>query len=165
MTDDENFANRPPQTTSAPAMSENVRQCPIAADDARDLPLSDSHHAAINLLLLAKPLNEVAAAAGVSVRTLHRWRTAHPAFRAELQRRRDDLLARTADRFRTLLDASLDALDRQVHDHYAPTAHRAARTLLTLAKIGNYLAPQPHDPTRRANEPAVPIQEDDHVTS
>ncbi len=43
--------------------------------------------------------------------------------------------------FRAMLNRALDLLDKQISDKYAPTALRAAKSLLYLAKIGKTAIP------------------------
>jgi len=114
--------------------------------------LTEAQLTAIDLLLFGVKFAQIAAQLHIDVRTLYNWRTQNPLFRAELQRRREDLLAHASDRFRSLLDSSLDTLERQVADRYAPTAHRAAKTLLSLARIGDYLSPASSVPADDSND-------------
>ena len=84
---------------------------------------------------------DVAKEIGVSRRTIYRWRIENARFREELQLRRREVYDRAQDRFRSMLTRALDLLDNQINDKYAPTALRAARTLLYIAQIGKTSVP------------------------
>jgi hypothetical protein len=143
-------------------MSQNVPKCPkfdsananptAAALDLVEPPLPANQQAAIALLLTGANNGDVAAACGVDRRTLYRWRHRDPNFIRELRRQRAELLDNANDRFRYLLSNALSALELQVADPYAPTSHRAAKTLLALARIGQPAAPRP----RASNQSAIP---------
>jgi hypothetical protein len=90
--------------------------------------------AAIELLLSGSPDRTVAEKVGVHSKTVMRWRLYHAAFRAELARRRQELWSGAADRFRLLLDRTLDVLTRQLNAENEYTAFRAARALLIMAR-------------------------------
>ena len=130
------------------AMSQNVPECPnssnananpspnLTAPADLDPPLPPDQQTAIALLLTGAPTGRVADALRIDRRTLYRWRHHDPRFIRELRRQRAELLDNANDRFRWLLDNALKALELQVADPYAPTSHRAAKSLLTLARIG-----------------------------
>jgi hypothetical protein len=98
-------------------------------------PLPDRQQRAIDLIVAGFPESHVAQVLGVSRRTLYRWRTDDPGYAAHLDRRRNECLQAASDRFRALLDTALDLVERHIKDPYAPTALRAARTLLNIAHI------------------------------
>jgi hypothetical protein len=77
---------------------------------------------------------------GVSRRTIYTWRVLHRPFREELERLRRELFESAMDRLRATLCNAVVVLDQQARDVYAPTAHRAARTLLMLTRIGQAVA-------------------------
>src|SRR6266576_2518557 len=139
-------------------MSQNVPKCPKfsngnanAAPDLVEPPLPANQQTAIALLLTGAHNGDVAAAVGIDRRTLYRWRHRDPNFIRELRRQRAELLDNANDRFRYLLSNALNALELQVADPYAPTSHRAAKTLLSLARIG-----QPATSRRRpSNQSAI----------
>lgn len=127
-----------PASPVATAMSQNVPKC-LTFDDSCEV-LSDRQRAALELLLSGASDTDVANAAAVSRRTIYRWRVLDKYFRDELERCRHELFQSTTDRLRATLSNAVGVLDRQARDVYAPTAHRAARTLLTLARIGQAVA-------------------------
>ena len=132
-------------------MSQNVPECPKfhdanpavtspaapAAPPDSDPPLPPNQQAAIALLLTGAHTGDVAAAIDIDRRTLYRWRYHDPQFIRELRRQRAQALDNANDRLRHLLTNALSALEVQVNDPYAPTSHRAAKTLLSLARIGH----------------------------
>ena len=130
-------------------MSQNVPECPNfsnanAVNPAEpDPPLPDNQQRAIALLLSGVHTGDVAAAVGVDRRTLYRWRHHDPRFIRALRHQRAELLDTANDRLRNLLDAALNTLQLQLADPYTPTSHRAAKTLLSLARIGQPAAPRP----------------------
>ena len=135
-------------------MSQNVPECPnsdnanarpnpavepanpAAAHRDPDPPLPANQQSAIALLLSGVHTGDVAAAVGVDRRTLYRWRHHDPRFIRALRHQRAELLDTANDRLRNLLDAALNTLQLQLADPYTPTSHRAAKTLLSLARIG-----------------------------
>jgi hypothetical protein len=131
-----------------PAMSGNVQKCPVfdetqirtVPDALPDDPLSDRQRAALELMLGGATDVAIAAAVGVSVRTLYRWRMQDDRFRNRLDRRRLELYDCTLDRFRSLLSGATEVLEKHLRERYAPTALRAARTVLVLARVGRIVA-------------------------
>jgi hypothetical protein len=129
----------------ATSASENFRKLPIAADHltepAAQVPalLTDRQQAAIELLLLGKPLNEVARAVGVSARSLYAWRQDDD-FRDELDRRRRELWREAADRLASLVHPALDVLAKHLDDRYDRARFRAASTILRLADLRKSVA-------------------------
>jgi hypothetical protein len=133
-------------------MPQNAPECPILEKasahatppqplpspppaDNDDLDLPPDQLLVIDLLLTGGTLTQVAEAARIDRKTLYRWRHHDPRFQQFLERRRRELFDAAADRFRSLLDGALSTLSQQIHDPYAPTSHRAAKTLLTLAHL------------------------------
>lgn len=112
--------------------------------------VSDRQRCAIELILTGASYSKVAQTLGIDRKTLYFWRMRDPQFRGLLQRRRTETYDCTTDRFRALLSTSLDALEKQVNDRYAPTSLRAARTMLAMARIGQAVATTPD-----RNEPAA----------
>lgn len=139
------FPNPPPDDPPFPSprtRGEGQGEGPARGANHLD-SLTDRHITAITLLLIGHKPTTVANALGLNPRTLHRWRTQNPAFREELARRRDELLADTTGRLCELLGASLDALQNQLFADHPPTARSAAKTLLVLAQVPQRLAPPP----------------------
>ena len=67
------------------------------------LQLAPRQEAAIELLLSGKCDAATAEALGIHRTTIARWRAAHPAFQAELARRRAELFGAAAERLRGLI--------------------------------------------------------------
>jgi hypothetical protein len=125
------------------------------------------------LLLAGRRDAQIARKIGINRRTLYRWRKFHPAFRAELARRRESLWHNNADHLGALLPRALKVLSQQLKSNYDPTSFRAAVSVLKLAGAAK-LAP-PDDPADereilrqeilkdrlRANDPNPTIEEAD----
>lgn len=95
--------------------------------------LSPAQLAAMELLVFGHSDPSVANHLGVHRQTVFNWRHHHPAFRAELARRRAQVWEAAADKFRAGLENAVDVLLKQVNDVYTPTSFRAARAMLSLA--------------------------------
>jgi hypothetical protein len=128
-------------------MSQNVPECP----NSDDAILTPDQQIAIALLVTGAPAGDVAASIGVDRRTLYRCRHHDPNFIRALRRQRAELLDNVHDRFHLLLVNALDALKGQLADPYAPTSHRAAKTVLTLAKVGQPMPPRRPTQSQTAN--------------
>ena len=116
-------------TAGADPMSQNVPECPAAADR-----LSDKQRAAIELLLLGKRPSDIAAALQIDRRTVFRWRQ-DDTFREELDRCRRELWAGAAERLRALVHPSLDVMEQHLRDGYDRNRFRAASSVLRLADL------------------------------
>jgi hypothetical protein len=152
--DPENSSSLSPQSSLTPAQASAA----LSTDPPLLPDLPQRQQLALDLLLTGATDTSIAAAVGVTRRTVYTWRTADHLFSAHLQRRRQDLFDQNADRLRCMLSAALDTLDRQVKDPYNPTSHRAARTLLLLSRLGNHLIAIPR-PTASNSIPPSPILE------
>jgi hypothetical protein len=84
---------------------------------------------------------EAAAAAGVSRQTVCGWRNYDPAFRAELNRRRDDLWRASADRLRALVPKALTTLEDELEHGDDVPAVKAALAILKVAGAERLLPP------------------------
>ncbi|MCH7901630.1 MAG: hypothetical protein IH818_12085 [Acidobacteria bacterium] len=78
--------------------------------------LNDSQLKAVDALLAGQTHAEAAELAGVHRVTVSRWATKHPAFRVELNRRRQELLDQRVDRIRRLDALALDVVSDQLED-------------------------------------------------
>jgi hypothetical protein len=137
-----NTANNSSPNASLP---QNAPPCPTFSDSIplqEPPPLPPRQLAALELMLLGNTDTSISATLNIDRKTLYRWRTHDPAFRAAFDHHHRDLLTQTTTRFRSLLDNALDALEKQVKDPYTPTSHRAAKTLLALSRLGHLLAPR-----------------------
>ena len=133
-------------------MPQDAPPCPVLKNELR---LTDQQLLAIRLLLTGRSDFFVYKTLKIDRKTLYNWRTKNLDFQSHLIARRRELFEHLADRLRALLSDALDTLDKQVHDRYAPTSHRAARTLLHLSRIALQLEPvQPHR-SRPAQPPLV----------
>ncbi len=73
--------------------------------------LTPRQEAAVDLLFSGKSDTETAAALGLHRTTVSGWRRHHPAFVAELNRRRQELYRASSDRLRGMVSKALDALE------------------------------------------------------
>jgi hypothetical protein len=128
--------------------SQNFSELPTLADREADetapgdacLELSERQQAGLEMILAGATDTAVAAALQLSRRTIYAWRVENETFAAELRRRRSAIYQNHVDRLRSLLGRSIDVLERQVAERYAPTSHRAAKTLLSLTGVGKAVA-------------------------
>jgi hypothetical protein len=81
--------------------------------------------------------------ASFSRRSLTRWKNEVEPFKAELRRRREYLIDEHGDRFRAMVGKSLDVMDEHLESRWAPTCHRAARTILSLTGLGKAIGIKP----------------------
>lgn len=98
---------------------------------ARQLTVAQEN--AIDALLLGNSDGEAAQIAGVSRQTVWGWRTWHPYFRLELEKRRTALFREAKDRLRALLPKALARLEKELENDEGDW--RAAAQVL---KIGNF---------------------------
>ena len=103
--------------------------------------LRERQLAAMGLLLLGKPYLAVARAVGVDPSTLYRWRQ-DDAFRAELERRAEEMWDGAGVRLRALVHPALDVLEEEVHDEYDRSRVRAAGMILRFAGLRKSAAPR-----------------------
>jgi len=136
----------PPATNDPKPIPQDSPQFPIPSDALSPLDpnLTDRQHAALDLIAAGLTLSNVAVQLRIDRKTLYNWRKTNPQFRAALESRRRELTDAASERFSELLDRALDILEKQLNNNYAPTAHRAARTLLVLARLGS-LPPTTND--------------------
>ena len=80
----------------------------------REWALSPEQSSAINLLVTGKSISETAVALEVPVQTVSEWYKSHPGVQAELNARRQELWAGTADRLRALLPKALEVLAEEL---------------------------------------------------
>ena len=101
-----------------------------------DSGLSAIQWAALELMLGGTRDVAITRELHVCRRTLYSWRVENQEFKEELLRQRRLQFRRQMDRTRSLTDEALTTLEEQVQNPYEPTSHRAARTLLSLTKVG-----------------------------
>lgn len=95
---------------------------PTECDDL--LRLTPRQETAVELLLVGKSDAATAKALGIHRTTIARWRAAHPAFQAELARRRAERFRAATERLRALVPKALDVLEDELDgDDRLPTAH------------------------------------------
>jgi len=109
---------------------------------------------ALDLLLSGATVTRVAQLLGVCRRTLTRWKNEVEPFKAELRRRREDLIDEHGDRLRAMVGKSLDVMDEHLENRWAPTCHRAARTILSLTGLGKAIGIKPDAKRARNESPA-----------
>jgi hypothetical protein len=147
----------PNAATDPATVQPNATGCNIfqnAPDVARS-PLTDRQRRAAALLALGHPDKRVCADTGVNRSTLWRWRKSHPAFRAELASRRENLWLNSADRLRSLMPRALNVLAEHMRSNYDRTSFRAAVSVLKLAGAQKMVA-APNEPT----DPLDVVRED-----
>jgi hypothetical protein len=88
---------------------------------------------AVDLLAEGQTDAQVASDLELDRSTVWRWRTADPAFRAELARRREELWRSSADRMRALMPRALDVIEKAIEEG----DRQAALALLKLGGIGD----------------------------
>lgn len=102
-----------------------------------DRQLTPQQLSVIDLLVEGASDREVARTFGISRTTVARWRQFHPAFVAELNRRRDSTLDAAADRLRRVTRHAVDVLEQYLDDTNRPELRlRAAIGLLRMLGIG-----------------------------
>lgn len=113
---------------------------PTECDDL--LRLTPRQETAVELLLAGKSDAATAETLGIHRTTIARWRAAHPAFQAELARRRAELYGAAAERLRAMVPKALDVLQAGLDgDDRLPTAH----AILKMAGLDKLTAP-PSEP-------------------
>lgn len=98
--------------------------------------LTDKQLAAISWMVQGMSDAEIARGIEVHRATVARWRLFHPTFIAELNRRRQEEIAQTADRMRRLAMISIEVLEKQLLDESNPALRlKAAITLLKMSGV------------------------------
>jgi hypothetical protein len=105
---------------------------PRVADRVK--PLAQAQLNAIDLLILGHSDNSAANHLGIHRTTVSNWRLNHPAFRAELARRRQEVWGGACERFRALLNGAVEEMEKQLEDEDKDVRFRAASRLLALAR-------------------------------
>lgn len=78
------------------------------------LRLTDRQATAIDLLLAGKSDTATSEAIGAHRTTISRWRAYHPAFQAELTRRRAELFGSATERLRAMVPKALEVLEAEL---------------------------------------------------
>ena len=113
----------------------------IQATECDDLlHLTPRQETAIELLLSGKCDAATADAVGIHRTTVARWRAAHPAFQAELARRRAELFGAAAERLRGLIPKSLDVIEAALDGDHKLSAAQAVLRMAGLDKLASPLA-------------------------
>ena len=117
------------------------------SDNTQPRELSTGQLNAVDVLVVGGTDADAAQAAGVSRPTVWTWRNRNPHFRAELNRRRQEVWGASVERVRALIPTALDAIERELMG--GSDAYKAALKLLDLAGMGaaDY---RPHGPTDAA---------------
>lgn len=113
---------------------------PTECDDL--LCLTPRQETAVELLLSGKSDAATADSLGIHRTTIARWRAAHPAFQAELARRRAELYGAAAERLRALVPKALDVLETGLEGNDRLST---AQKILAMAGLDKLTAP-PSDP-------------------
>jgi len=103
---------------------------------------------AIGHLMTGKNDREVAETVGVSRETITRWRLYHPAFQAELNRRRAEMRFVSRESLLQLIPQVIDALSDVINDFENPNRWKVAIEILKLIELPKTLIknPGPQDP-------------------
>jgi hypothetical protein len=101
---------------------------------------------AVDIMAAGATDAQAAKVAGVSRQSVNSWRRRNPYFRAELNRRREELWHASRDRLRRLIPTALTALRRELES--GPDSWRAAVKILELTGMGggDYGKTGPTDP-------------------
>jgi hypothetical protein len=147
-TDDYNIsecrAGSMPEVRVQPESGEIVVRSPATPRASQRVkPLTQTQQCAVELLILGHGDQSVAAELSIHRVTVTGWRLYHPAFRAELARRRQEVWGAAAEKFRGLLDKALSEIGSQLQDANPDVRFRAARAILSL---GRRYEP-PHEPS------------------
>ena len=103
-------------------------------DKTRQLSIEQQN--AIDLLVIGKTDQEVAAAVRVSRQTICAWRLHHPNFQAELNKRRHAVWGVAADKLRNLLLKALDIIEGELESNLAgDTRLKLAFDLVKMAGL------------------------------
>jgi hypothetical protein len=94
--------------------------------------LTDSQIRGLDVLVAGGTHAEAAEAAGVHRVTVSRWASKHPAFRAEMNRMRKELLDQRTDRIRKIDALALEIIARRVEDQ----DEAAAMQWVKLRRLG-----------------------------
>ena len=85
------------------------------ADKTGHVELTVEQQNAIDLLVVGKTDREVADAVGKSRQTVCAWRLYLPDFRAELNKRRQEVWGASADKLRNLLPRALEVIEQELN--------------------------------------------------
>jgi hypothetical protein len=97
--------------------------------------LAGKRHEAVLLMASGLSCKQISQQIGIAVQTLYNWRSADPAFRAELTRLQRKLYAEGIDALRGLVREAVESLSSVMSDPAARDSDRiaAARTVLQFA--------------------------------
>jgi Homeodomain-like domain-containing protein len=104
--------------------------------------LTPQQAAAVDLLATGRTVSETAEAVGVVRQTVSEWLNRHHGFRAELNRRREELWDGMQDRLRALLPKALDVIAGELDSERA-----LAAAVHVLRACGLYGIAAPFGPT------------------
>ena len=118
------------------SLSQNFSELPIFEKSSQREPsrLNNNQRAAIELLVLGKNLVAVCQQLKIDRRTLFNWRK-DERFRAELERRHEEVWGDTARRIQMLADPCIEVLVEQLNDCYDRSRYRAATAILRMVKL------------------------------
>ncbi len=94
---------------------------------------------AVDLLVTGTTDQETAEAVGVTRQTVCGWRNTNPYFRAELNRRRQDLWGVSVDQLRALVPRAVEVLGKELA--LGPGSARVALAILRVAGLDHAKAP------------------------
>lgn len=96
------------------------------------MKLDHRHRRAIEALVSGANVTQAAAVAGVSRRTLYRWKTEEKAFKAELQRLGNEAMTDAAVRLKGSMSVAVDLLRAVMLDEEENTANRIRAAQVTI---------------------------------
>ncbi len=120
-----------------------------ATEPDKSRHLNPVQEQAVALLLQGRPTGEVAEAVGVARQTLSEWRNHHPAFIAEMNRRRVEVWGAALQRLQALLGRAVEVLAEDLDAEDSRLRQQAA--IHVLRAMGLY-----GEVFRRYGEPAGP---------
>jgi hypothetical protein len=114
----------------------NANARPAAPVRTPAAQLTHQQRVAIELLAIGATDAAVAATLQVHPKTVGTWRRERPLFKAELERRRDQVWSEASDQLRAMINDALRVFERDLHDANPAVSHRTAFQALKLAKLG-----------------------------
>jgi hypothetical protein len=106
------------------------------------MTLSPKQELAVDLLATGASVTAAAGACGVARQTASEWLNSHNAFKAALNRRRQELWTEGADRVRSFLPRALDVLAEELDGE-----KRLVAAIHIVKAVGLYGMPSPSGPT------------------
>lgn len=124
-------------------LPQNAPECPTPQNESEN-PRPEallSHRQRVVLRLILQGLTDLDITRAISIdrKTVYRWRTQDPDFRAALEYHLRRQFEFDQNRLANLNEKALDRLESQINHPNPAVARSAARTVLVLSRIGNQL--------------------------